>query len=179
MKKSKEYKQKNFFSSFGAAVHLSEIAKSENHYIELVCLFASIIDGVLRLTLVMKEQIDSNSDVINEKILFQDNSDNIITEKTIYQRALDKKIITKPIHQKLNRLYEKRNKIIHRYIISDLKTLGVQKTAIEYDNMLLIIRERHRKYHDKLKSKDIGLAKRFIENPTVDQMIRQIMLKHN
>ncbi len=71
MTKTKGYKIKNFFSSFGAAIHLSQEAKQNDHYIEQVCLFASIIDGTLRLTLIMKEQLVSNSDIINESICFR------------------------------------------------------------------------------------------------------------
>lgn len=44
--------------------------------------------------------------------------------------------------------------------------------------MLNIVRERHRKYHNKLMSKGIGLSKYFIENPTMTQMVNQILPKH-
>lgn len=177
MARTLKYKLDNFFSSFGAAIKLSDIAKHDRHFIELVCLFASIIDGLLRLTLVMKEQLDSNSDILNERLFFQDINDTKITERTIYKEAFRKKIITKPIHKKLNTLYDQRNRIIHRYVISDIKTLQVLKVAEEYNKMLHILTERHRKYDSRLKKKNIGLAKVFIENPTAEQMANAILKK--
>jgi uncharacterized protein YutE (UPF0331/DUF86 family) len=178
MSKSTKYKLDNFFSSFGAAVNLSDKAKRGKHYFELVCIFANIIDGLLRLTLIMKEQLDSNSDIVNEKLLFQDDDDKKIMERTIYTNALNKKIITKAVYEKLNKLYDRRNKIIHRYIISDIKTLGVLDAAKKYDLMLSVITERHRKIHNELVAQNLGLAKMFIENPSAEQMKKQIMRKH-
>jgi len=178
MKSKSAGKLGNFLSSFGAAVHLSQKAKTNGFFIEQVCLFANIIDGLLRLSLLIKEQLDTKSDSINQIYLFQSDQAKIISERRIYNIALDKKIIGKRIFNQLESLYLLRNKIIHRYIISGIKTLLLKKTAFEYDKMMDKVLEKHRPYHDKIVSKNIGLAKYLINNPTLDQITNQILKKH-
>jgi hypothetical protein len=54
----------------------------------------------------------------------------------------------------------------------------VLDAAKKYDLMLSVITERHRKIHNELVAQNLGLAKMFIENPSAEQMKKQIMRKH-
>ena len=56
-------------------------------------------------------------------------------EKDIYKKALEKNIITQEIYDKLFTLYGERNKVIHRYIITDIRTEDLLGIAAEYDRI--------------------------------------------
>jgi hypothetical protein len=178
MGKKPKYVLKNFFSSFGAAMHLLERAKGNNSYIEKICLCASIIDGLLRVSLIMEEQLRNNTNSVNCTYLFQSDKDKPILERKIYKLSLGKKTITKQLFTQLERLYELRNKIIHRYIISDIKTIEVKKISDRYYKMMDKIADRYRKYEEMQKTKQIGLSTQFIANPTKNQMANEILEKH-
>ena len=75
-------------------------------------------------------------------------------------------------------MYNKRNIIIHRYLKSNIKTKEVLLTSRQYIRLYLVIKERHRILSNKLVEKNIGMAKYFINNPSSEQILEQIMKKH-
>jgi hypothetical protein len=127
MYRSKQFLVSNFLSGFGAAHNmLVDIIELNIAFIEQVYLSATLIDGILRLSLVMKQQLDSQKEIVDSKLLYQGKKEKkYIPERVIYKKARENKIITKEIERKLNQLYDKRNIIINRYLISDIKTKDV------------------------------------------------------
>lgn len=180
MRKTKTYLVSNFLSGFGAAHNmLADAIELRMSYIEQVCLSATLIDGLLRLTLLMKQQLETNKGIVDPVLLYQGKRQKkYITEKQMYERAVTEKIITKAIYGKLNVLYNQRNIIVHRYLISDIKTKDVIHIATKYIHLYLIIIERHRIVHNQLDKANIGIAQQFIANPSDVQILEQIMRKH-
>lgn len=181
MAKSKFYFVDNFLSGLGAAHNLFfDSIESKNSFIEQICLSATLIDGLLRLSLVMKQQLNTGKNIIDPKLLFQGKRQKkvYISERTIYARAISEKIITKAILQKLNTLYDQRNIIIHRYLISDIKTKDVILISMNYIELYSVILERHRRIHNLIVQNRIGIAQYFMENPSSEQIHEQIMKKH-
>ena len=177
MKKALAFKLENFIFSLGTAMFLASKAKQDKHFIELVCLYASIIDGVLRLTLLMKKDLESKAGAIEERLIFQGLKDKKITERFIYKEAMDNKIIPKSHHRKLNILYEKRNRVIHRYIISDIKHSDVDKLAKDYSILLNDIMKRHRIYRAKLIKSNSEFAKYFLGSISFEHIESQTKKK--
>lgn len=180
MRKSRFFLVSNFLSGVGAAHNLLvDSIESQKSFIEQVCLSATLIDGLLRLSLVMKQQLDTGKEIVDPLLLFQGKRQKkYISERKIYERARQEKIITKVIEQKLNVLYDQRNIIIHRYLISDIKTKDVFIISRKYIRLYLLIKEKHRIIHDKIVQRNIGMARHFIKNPSVEQIHEQIMKKH-
>lgn len=180
MAKPKHFLISNFLSGVGAAHNLLfDAIESKTSFTEQVCLSATLIDGLLRLTLVMKQQIGAGKEIVDPMLLFQSKRQKkYIPEREMYKRARVEKIITIAIEKKLNDLYDKRNIIIHRYLISDIKTKDVILISRKYVRLYLEIKERHRTVHDKLVQKNIGMARHFIQNPSNEQVHDQIMKKH-
>ena len=180
MAKSRQFLISNFLSGVGAAHNLLvDAIESKTSFTEQVCLSATLIDGLLRLSLVMKQQIDTRKGNVDPMLLFQGKRQKkYISEREIYKRARIAKIITKEIENKLHTLYNKRNVIVHRYLISDIKTKDVIQTSRQYIRLYLAIKERHRTIHNKLVDGNIGMAKYFIASPTHEQIHEQIMKKH-
>lgn len=124
-----------FMSAIAAVIDLRNRAVKNESYIELVILIANHIDALLRLSLILNQQLKNKSGEINTSLLFQGESDKPIIEKKIYKMALEEDIITKEIYEKLFNLYNDRNKVVHRYIITDLQTRNVMQIAIDYSRL--------------------------------------------
>lgn len=171
----------NFLSGIGAAHNmLADAIEQKRSFIEQVCLSATLIDGLLRLSLVMKQQLSTNKGIVDPVLLYQGKRQKkFISERKVYEKASSEKIITKAIFKKLNVLYNQRNIIVHRYVISDIKTKEVIHIAKQYIQLYLIIKERHRVVHNKLVDRNIGMARLFIDNPSDAEIHDQIKRKHS
>lgn len=124
----------------GSATLLNRAAENGS-FIESVCIHANLIDASLRIGIILKTQLEENNDKVIGELLYQGPKDKIVTEKDIYRSALNKNVIGKIIFKQLFKLYEERNKVVHRYIISKLTTSDVLEIAIKYEALLNKIRK--------------------------------------
>ncbi len=130
-----------FNASLAASFDLKNKAIENKSFIELIIINANQIDAYLRLCIVFKFQIIEKSMVFRLEYLFQSESDKPLMEKKIYDKALEIEIISDKQHKRLYELYDLRNKVVHRYIITDLKTINVMKFAYEYELLCEEIRK--------------------------------------
>lgn len=121
-----------FMTSLAAVNDLIYRAHENKSFIELVALLANKIDALLRLSLILKEQINNDTLTINTALIYQKEGDKIVFEKEIYKKALDEYIIDENLFKRLNYQYNQRNRVIHRYIISDILTKDVMEIVNEY-----------------------------------------------
>src|SRR5690606_3735496 len=119
-------------SSLAASFDLLNIAYKNSSEIEIIIILANQIDAYLRLAIVMKKQLISNTNEIDIRLLYQDENDKPIFERHIYKLAKELVIINQDIFDRLEYLYSDRNRMVHRYIISDLKTRDIGELSIEY-----------------------------------------------
>ncbi len=146
-----------FMNSLVASVDLKNRAYKNGSSIELVVLLANQIDALLRLTLILKKQLDNSTDEIDTTLIFQKETDRPIMEKKVYKMALDEGLITQSLHDELFELYNQRNKVIHRYIITDLLTKDVMKVVYDYAVMEEKVGGIVRKYEQKQFQQKIGI----------------------
>ena len=125
-------KYDNFQGSLAASHDLLENAYINNSHIELVVLLANQIDAYLRLSIILKQQLNNKTNNIEIKYLFQGDNEKGISERKIFSRAKDLGIINEELFKDLNNLYSLRNRVIHRYIISFIKTRDIAKIAFDY-----------------------------------------------
>src|SRR5262249_15629419 len=97
---------------------------------------ASVIDGSLRIGLILQHQLKAESSEVLEELLLQKDEDQIVSERAIYKRALRDGVIDDNLFQRLEGLYAKRNRVVHRYIISDLTTRQVLEIGTEFEQVL-------------------------------------------
>lgn len=126
-------KYEKFVAALAASFDLKNRAIENESYIELIIIVANQIDAYLRQSLLMKKQIDLKTNEIDIVLLYQGDEDKAITERQIYKMSKDQGLITQVLFDKLEALYKKRNKIVHRYIISDLKTTELLDIYDGYD----------------------------------------------
>ncbi len=126
----------DFMKGLTAAVELHNLAGEKGCFVESVCLAASIVDGSLRIGLILQHQLDTGSDALLEDLLHQSDSDRIISERDMYRRALDSSVIDTETFEELQSLYNERNKVVHRYIISEITTTDLLRIALRYDQLI-------------------------------------------
>lgn len=146
-----------FMYSLVTSRELTSNAYKNNNPIELVILLANQIDAALRLCLIMHEQIETESEFINIKLIYQKDDDKAIMEKAIYKMALDKEIIDEKLNEELFKLYNQRNKVVHRYIISDITTKEVMKISLDYSLMEKKVGEIVKQFEKKQFEKKVGM----------------------
>lgn len=171
-------KFERFLDGFAAACQLRARAGSDGFAIEVLCLGFSIIDGLLRVALILQHQIDTKSSEFIEELLYQGDNDKIIYERAIFKRALDKEIIDDDIFKKLSKLYDDRNKVVHRYIISDITTNQVVDIAIEVEDIISVIKHRVREIEDTQIKLGVGITKSGKDQSLSEKILAMAERKH-
>jgi len=122
-----------FNASLAASFDLKNKAIKNHSYIELIIIIANQIDAYLRLCIVHKFQILENSTLFKLSYLYQEKKDKPLMEKKIYDKSKELKILSEEQHIQLYKLYELRNKVVHRYIITDIKTMELKEIVVNYE----------------------------------------------
>src|SRR5437899_2450542 len=96
-----------FMDGFVGAVELLQRAAQNGFFIEYICLAASVIDGALRMGLILQQQLRTRSSALLEELLLQTDTDPILSEREIYRRAAREGVIDIELSRKLEDLYSK------------------------------------------------------------------------
>lgn len=138
-------KYEKFMSSLGASFDIKMRALKRDAFIEVIIITSNQIDAYLRLAIVLKKQLAEKTNDFEVKFFYQGKGDKSIMERHIYKRAFENSIIDKKQYDDLEELYKKRNEVVHRYIISELKTNEFIQIAYKYEliceKIRLILRE--------------------------------------
>lgn len=122
-------------SSLAASFDLKNKALENKCFIQFIIITANQIDAYLRICIVLKHQLQEKTDEFKIEYLYQKESDQPFFEKKIYSISKEMNIITDEQHQKLYKLYDLRNKVVHRYIITDIKTVELPQICLDYEEL--------------------------------------------
>lgn len=135
-----EHRVAAFLKGMGAAAQLANRASSNGFLVEYIILAGSIIDGLLRMGLVLQHQIETSSTHIPEELLLQGELDAAaVSEREIYKLSLAAGVIDASLFDRLNVLYSERNRVVHRYVISDITTENVFNTAQRFEDVIPLV----------------------------------------
>lgn len=160
----------NFMKGLGAASQLLYLSKNKGCFIECVCLSATIIDASLRIGIILKHQLDTKTNIILNDLMFQSDEDKIVSERQVYKKALFAGVINQDIYDKLEFLYKQRNKVVHRYIISEITTEKIILIAQEYDDVIDSIKKCLDELEIRQINEGIGMTKSGREVPIMTLM---------
>jgi hypothetical protein len=162
-------KHDNFLASLAGSYDLLIHALESESYIEMIVILANQIDAFLRSAIVLKKQIEKKTNNIEVKYIYQGEKDFGINERRIYDKALELGILDDKTYKELNDLYDLRNRVIHRYIISFLKTRDIIKIAYDYSVINERIRLILKSYEEMQFGKGFGIyGRRFDKNDQFD-----------
>jgi len=172
-----------FNASLAASFDLKIKAMKSNSFIELIMLSGNQIDAYLRLCVVLRLQIEEKTNLFRLEFLYQSESDKPIMEKTIYNKAKEMKILSEMQYQKLYELYDLRNKVVHRYIITDLKTMELRKISYDYELLCEEIRLILAKIESEQFEKKLGYygetdPHRVIDQDHINELYSRVNDKH-
>lgn len=131
-----------FLNGVVGATELLNRAGKNGFFIESVCLSANIIDAQLRIGIILKYQIETKSKEIPIEYLFQEEKGKKYSERDIFKIAKETQVINDDLFQKLSKIYDDRNRVIHRYIITKITTAEVLDIGIRYEKLLQEINNR-------------------------------------
>ena len=126
------YRFEMFLQGIGATDILLRKAIENKAFFEATCLFGNQIDSLLRIGIILKKQILNSNDIIEREWIYQGIDDKKKSEKDIYKTALAIEVITDKVYKLLFDLYEDRNRVIHRFIISEITLAEVEQIAYQY-----------------------------------------------
>jgi uncharacterized protein YutE (UPF0331/DUF86 family) len=175
---------RKFMISLLASIDLTNKAQEKGSAIELVILYANRIDAQLRLALILQEQLQNSTNNIDISLIFQDKGDQPIFEKDIYKRSLNSEIIDDSLFARLMSLYSLRNMVVHRYIISDLKTNDIIKLVVDYMDIHEILKNKIGVLEQEQFKKSIGIygggnnPKDPIDNAQMKGLLAELHEKH-
>jgi len=150
-------KYEKFMASLCASYDLKNKAIENKSIIELLIIIANQIDAFLRMAIVLKKQIENKTEQIDITLLFQGENDSPIMERKIYKQAKDLFIIDSETYNKLEELYIERNKVVHRYIITDFKTRDLFQIVYDYENISETVRLSLKTIEDIQYAEGIGI----------------------
>lgn len=141
-----------FQGALAASYDLLDNAIESDSFVEVIAVSANQIDAFLRLSIVIAIQLKNETDKIPIKYLFQAEDERGLMERKIYDDALKYNVIKDNDHKELKSLYKLRNRVIHRYIISNIKTRDLPRVALRYveacEKVRLILRDLENKQKD-------------------------------
>ncbi|MCH7964724.1 MAG: hypothetical protein IH852_12390 [Bacteroidetes bacterium] len=150
-------KYDNFLGSLIASFDLWQKALENDSFIELVVITSNQIDAFLRLSIILHKQLEEETDDIEIEYLFQSDEEKGFMERKIYSDAHKLGIIDDELKDALNDLYNNRNRVIHRYIISYIKTKDIYKIAYDYSVIAEKVRLILKSYEEKQYGKGFGI----------------------
>ena len=102
--------------------------------IEAIILYTSLIDGLLRIAIVLKNQLTEENSEIDNLLVSQDENGPYYSERKVIHSAFKKKVIDKDFYDEINELYDQRNKAVHRFFLMDIKYKDLSKLSSRYDS---------------------------------------------
>jgi hypothetical protein len=123
----------NFLYAFGAARKLLERAQERGSLIEGIVVYVSLIDGLLRMSLVLDKQLAGNFTGDIDDYIQQVTGGPKFTEKMIYEEARRRNLIDDALRDEIIELYEKRNAIIHRFFLEGMTYVSLAPLLDRYE----------------------------------------------
>jgi hypothetical protein len=150
----------DFIAGVAAATELHNRASESGSFVESVCLGASLVDAMLRIGIVLQKQIDQRTRYVPLELVFQGPEDKPISERDIYRRALAASVINESAFTQLQALYDERNRVIHRYMITRITTSEVLDIAIRYQHMIEALTKRLWEIEERQIRENVGITVR-------------------
>jgi hypothetical protein len=157
MTKNKTHPFVNFTHSAGAARVLLQKAHDEGSLIEGLVLYASSVDALLRNLVALKTGIPTRKGVISlDPRYFYHDDTKWMNERDIYKKAAEHKIITTREYEQLGKLYDFRNLVIHRFIISGITYSDIAPKLVQYERLFNKLYAKLKKIEQPQEPKDLS-----------------------
>lgn len=146
-----------FVAALGASYDLLDSALESESFIEFISISANQLDAYLRLSIVLAIQLENHTNDIPIEYLFQADNEKGFMERKIFGDSLKYGVINQELFSELNLLYQSRNRVIHRYIISNIKSRDLIEIASQYNKIVEKVRLILRDLEEKQAKEEFGI----------------------
>jgi hypothetical protein len=169
-----------FTGSLAASHDLLYSAIDSESFIEIIAIAASQIDAYLRLSLVIAKQLHEKTNDIEARYLFQADGDRGIIERKVFDDALKLNVIDQEEFDDLSALYNLRNRVIHRYIISNIRTRDLVDIAGRYLSAVEKTRLTLREFEQRQAAQPFGVyGKKFGKTSVTEDSVKRLHASAN
>ena len=98
-------------------------------------LYASLLDGFLRIGLVLKRQLKRKTSEIDQDLIRQTKGGTFFTERQIYRMALQEGVIDEALFKALASLYDRRNEIVHKFFLTSIVYESLADDLPKYEEL--------------------------------------------
>jgi hypothetical protein len=123
----------NFLYGIGALRSLIQKANKDGSLIEATVAYAALVDGFLRIGLILKRQLMNKSTNVDLALISQTSPTQYLPERAVYKLALDENVIEKALFDEITELYDKRNAIVHRFLLTSQAYDQIPPTLEQYE----------------------------------------------
>ena len=155
-----------FLQGFAAAVHLLNVAIEKRAALECIVIQANLIDGLLRMGLVLQAQLKERSSEIDERFIKQEDGDPMISEREIYKRAFAEDLIDQSLYNDLSAAYTRRNKAIHRYLLCSVTYEDAKRLVFCLDDLMERVRDQVHLIEQEQIQQGVGIT---VSGPEADR----------
>ena len=169
----------NFMRTFFSVHNLLTKAKESGSHIEALVLSASQVDAMLRFGMILKMQIRDKTRGYDSSLVYQKGK-KFKMERAIFDDSLEIKLITKSEFTELSRLYDFRNRVVHRYFISDLEYSEIDTCLKRYEKIIEKLGVKLQKLEQEQVKKGVGMTtpeQLGIDDKTARTIIREENMK--
>lgn len=149
----------NFIFAFGAARELLGRAHKHGFLIESIVLYAALLDGLLRIGLILKRQIKNADDAIEDTLIEQTKGGKYYSERQIYRMALQEKVTDQEMYEALGRLYDRRNEIVHKFFLTPITYDSLAGDLVQYEHLYEKLLEIVRALECEQVQRGIGMTR--------------------
>lgn len=169
-----------FTGSLAASHDLLYSAIDSDSFVEVIAIAANQIDAYLRLSLVIAKQLNEQTNDIETRYLFQADDERGIMERKVFDDALKIDVIDQATFNDLSALYDLRNRVIHRYIISNIRTRDLVDIAGRYLKALEKTRLILRGFEQRQAGEPFGVyGKKFGKTSVTEDSVRRLHASAN
>ncbi|NQY79020.1 MAG: hypothetical protein HRT47_01785 [Candidatus Caenarcaniphilales bacterium] len=153
------YKFGKFLEGMAAMMAVLNKSLENKCYIESVCAYTNLIDAYLRCALILKNQIKNRNKDLDIRWIYQGIDDKPISEKMTYKEAFEEGIINEKQKTTLDTLYNERNRVIHRFIISEISYFDIEDISCQHNKLFEEIWQIVKDLEDEQIALNVGMTK--------------------
>lgn len=158
-----------FMAGMHAAAELFARAAKSGFCVEVIILGAALVDASLRIGLILNAQLQSGSTAIDNSLLSHGTSSKL-SERDVFRRAAKESVVDADLLRELEELYDARNRVVHRYIITDISTDDAMRIAMRYEAVIPLVGACIGRLEQSQAERGVGMATTVGPLDVVDQL---------
>jgi hypothetical protein len=167
----------NFLYGFGALRKLIYKANEHGALIEGVVAYAALVDGFLRIGLILKRQLINNNDNIELALISQTSPTQYLSERRVFKLALAESVIEQSLFSEISELYDRRNEIVHRFLLTPQTYDQIPPTLERYEIVYKKLKAIVWMLEEAQVQNKVGMTRASHQSPGQDQNILDEIMK--